>query len=210
MVFFLPFISGLVAAAIGILPPGLINMTASKVSINEGRHRAMLFVLGAIVVIFFQTYISVIFAKYINNNEIVDLFREIGLFIFSALSVYFLFFAKKPNLDEKEEPKIKSKKSRFFLGMLISAINFFPIPYYAFITITLVSYKFFIFDTLSIYSFVSGAVLGSFVVFYCYVISFHKLKSKTDFFLRNMNKIIGTITGIIALLTLINILKYYF
>jgi hypothetical protein len=43
-----------------------------------------------------------------------------------------------------------------------------------------------------------------------YVVFFNKLKSKADFYINNMNKIIGTITGIVALLTLFNLAKYYF
>jgi threonine/homoserine/homoserine lactone efflux protein len=212
MTFFLSFVSGFVASVIGISPPGLINMTAAKTSINDGRKRAMLFVLGALIVIFFQTYISIIFAQYINKNaEVIVLLREIGLFIFTALAVYFLGFAKKPNTEKKEKTlRIKSKKSRFFIGMLISAVNFFPIPYYVFVSISLASYKFFSFDTISIFSFVSGTVVGSFAVFYCYIVFFDKMKSKTDYFVKNMNTIIGSITAIVALITLVNILKYYF
>jgi threonine/homoserine/homoserine lactone efflux protein len=212
MTFFLSFLSGFIASVIGIFPPGLINMTAAKTSIDDGRNRAMLFVLGALIVIFFQTYISIIFAQYINNNvEVIVLLREIGLFIFTALTVYFLGFAKKPTTEkQKKTLRIKSKKSRFFIGMLISAVNFFPIPYYVFVSITLASYNIFSFDTTSVFSFVSGTVVGSFAVFYCYVVFFDKMKSKTDYFVKNMNTIIGSITAIVALITLVNILKYYF
>lgn len=211
MTFFVSFLSGFMAAVIGIFPPGLINMTAAKTSVNDGRNRAMLFVFGALSIIFFQTYISVLFAQYINNHwEVVVLLREIGLIIFSALSIYFLVFAKEPNAQQEKALQIKSKKSRFFIGMLISAINFFPIPYYVFVSVTLASFKIFSFDTFSIFSFVFGTVAGSFIVFYCYVVFFDKMKSKTDYFVRNMNTIIGTITGIVALITLVNILKFYY
>ncbi len=211
MTLFFSFLSGFIAAVIGIFPPGLINMTAAKTSVNDGRIRAMLFVFGALVIIFFQTYISVLFAQYINKHEeVVVLLREIGLVIFSVLSVYFLVFAKEPKEHREKALQIKSKKSRFFIGMLISAINFFPIPYYVFVSVSLASFKFFSFDTVSIFSFVFGTVAGSFIVFYCYVVFFDKMKSKTDYFVRNMNTIIGAITGIVALITLVNILKYYY
>ena len=211
MYIFLPFIFGFLAAAIGIFPPGLINMTAAKISILDGRLRGMMFVLGALIVIFFQTYISVIFANYINlHQEIVLLFREIGFGIMVCLSIYFFVFAKKQVYKKTEELKVKSKKSRFFMGMMVSAINFFPIPYYVLISVTLASYKVFIFEPLPIYSFVSGVVLGSFIGFYCYVVFFEKVKSKTDFFIKNLNTIIGSITGFIAFITLVNILQYYF
>lgn len=208
----LPFLSGFLAAVIGIFPPGLINMTAAKVSVTDGRKRAMVFVLGALLIILIQTYISVLFAQYINHHsDVIILLREIGLAIFSVISIYFLFFAKKPKsiLDQKKI-QLKSKRSRFFMGMLISGINFFPIPYYVLVSVTLASYNVFAFNNSSIYSLVSGVVLGSFSVFYCYVVFFEKLKTKTDYFMKNMNTIIGIITGLIALFTLINVLDYYY
>lgn len=206
----LPFIGGFIAAVIGILPPGLINMTAAKVSLVDGKKRALMFVLGAILVIFFQTYISVIFAQYIDlHKEVVVLLREIGLFIFIALTIYFLKYAKQPKLNSENVP-VKSKRSRFFMGMIVSAINFFPIPYYVLVSLALASYKFFVFSPIPIYSLVLGVVLGSFSVFYFYVTFFNKMKSKAEFFINNMNKMIGIITGVIAIITLFNVVKYYF
>ena len=205
------FLSGFLAAIIGILPPGLINMTAAKVDFTDGRKRAMIFVLGALIVIFFQTYISVIFARYISSHEeIVVLLREIGLVIFSILSIYFLFFANKPTIKSQNSIQLKSKKSRFFMGMLISAINFFPIPYYVFVSVTLASFNIFDFIPSSICSLVIGVVLGSLFVFYLYVLFFNKMKSKADYFMQNMNKIIGIITAIVALLTLYNVIQFHF
>jgi threonine/homoserine/homoserine lactone efflux protein len=210
MTFILPFLWGFIASAIGISIPGLINMTATKVSMKDGRDRALLFILGALIVIFFQTYIAILFARYIDSRPyVIVLFREVGFGIFVALTIYFFFFAKKPN-PKDETVKIKSKTSRFFLGMLLSALNFFPIPYYVFIAITLASFGFFGFETIEIILFLIGVLLGSFSVFYYYIRFFNNLKSKTDFFNKNMNVIIGSITGIVALITLVNIIKYYF
>ncbi|MGV9003323.1 LysE family translocator [Flavobacterium sp.] len=212
MSLFLPFLSGFLAAVIGIFPPGLINMTAAKVSVTDGRKRAMVFVLGALTIILIQTYISVLFAQYINNhNDVIIVLREIGLIIFTVISIYFLFFAKPPKtLNDKKKIQLKSKRSRFFMGMLISVINFFPIPYYVLVSVTLASYNVFAFNNSSIYSLVSGVVMGSFSVFYCYVVFFEKLKSRTDYIIKNMNTIIGIITSIVAFITLLNVLSYYY
>lgn len=208
---FLPFIFGFIAASVGIIPPGLINLTAAKISLIDGKKTAMNFVFGALAVIVVQTYISVFFAQYINSHqEIIILLREIGLVIFITLTIYFLKFAKKPSASSEENKVIKSKHNRFFSGMFVSAINFFPIPYYVLISITLVSYKVFSFDLFQEISFVFGVVLGTSLVFYLYVVFFNKMKNKADFFIANMNKIIGTITGIVSLITLINLLKLYF
>ncbi|RDI51298.1 LysE family transporter [Flavobacterium glaciei] len=200
---------GFVTAFIGITPPGLINMTAAKVNLKEGKRSAYWFVLGAVIVIFFQTALAILFAQFIKERpDVIVLLREVGFGIFVALTVYFLLIAKKPK-KKKEKIKKKSTSTRFFLGMLLSALNFFPIPYYVFVSVTLASYNLFYFEMSHVFVFVSGVVLGSFLVFYFYITFFQKIQDKTDYFMRNMNTIIGSITGLISLITLINIIRYY-
>jgi threonine/homoserine/homoserine lactone efflux protein len=205
----IPYFLGFITAIIGITPPGLLNMTAAKVNLKEGKRNAFWFVLGAVIIIFFQAYLAILFAQVINiRPDIIILLREVGFGIFSALSFYFLVLAKAPKIKKTKIIK-RSQKKRFFLGMLLSALNFFPIPYYVFVSITLFSYDLFSFDIGSIFIFVSGVVLGSALVFYCYVTFFQKIETKADYLLRNMNTIIGSITGLIALVTLFNIVTYY-
>lgn len=205
----LPLFLGFLTASFGITPPGLINMTAAKVSINEGRNQAIIFALGATVVVLIQTFIGVIFARFIDENPyVVILLREAGLLIFTILTIYFFFFAKKVK-PEKEEAKLHSKKSRFFLGMLLSALNFFPIPFYVFISVTLASYHYFVFELPFIYTFVFGSGLGAFFGFYCYIAFFKKLESRTTFIIDNMNYIVGSITGLVSVITLVNVILYY-
>lgn len=203
------FFLGFISAFVGISPPGLINMTAVKVNLKEGKRTALWFVFGAVIIIFFQTFLALLFARVIDKSpSLILLLREIGCIIFALLTVYFLFVAKKPKIKGSNIKKY-SNSSRFFLGMLLSALNFFPIPYYVFLGITFASYQLFTFDFLSILIFVLGVVSGAFVVFYGYVVFFTKIESKADFFIQNMNKIIGTITGLIAVVTFLNILKHY-
>lgn len=205
----LPLFLGFVTSAIGIIPPGLINMTAAKVSILEGRTRAFVFASGAVTIIFVQTFLAVIFAKFIDTNpSVVLLLREVGLVIFTGLTVYFFLSSNKQKREE-DDMHIKSKRSRFFLGMLLSALNFFPIPFYVFVSVTLASYGYFSFEKSFVYSFVFGSGLGAFFAFYCYIAFFKKMESKTEFLLKNMNYIIGSITGLVSVLTLINIINHY-
>ncbi|MGN7809052.1 LysE family transporter [Flavobacterium sp. 22076] len=211
MVYLTPLLSGFIAAAIGIIPPGLINMTAAKINLKEGKKNAFWFVIGAVLVIFFQVYVAVLFARVIDNRpDVVTLLREVGFVIFAILTIYFLFIAKDPKTKKKSKIKKSSKKSRFFLGMLLSALNFFPIPYYVVVSVTLASYHLFVFENIIIFTFVLGSILGSFAVLYSYIAFFGKIEKKTDYLMRNMNTIIGSITGLVAIATLFNILNYYF
>jgi len=204
-----PLFLGFITAFIGIIPPGLINMTAAKVNLTEGKRNALWFVSGALFVISFQAFFAILFAKIIHRRpDLVDLLREVGLGIFTTLTVYFLLLAQKPK-DKTRELKKNSKINRFFMGMLLSGINFFPIPYYVFMGITLATFKLFIFDTVSIFIFVNGVVIGSFLVFYFYIFFFNKIKNKANYVTKNMNTIIGCITGLISVINLWIVIKNY-
>ncbi|NDI97900.1 lysine transporter LysE [Flavobacterium sp. LaA7.5] len=205
----LPVVLGIVLAAAGISLPGLLNITAAKISLNEGRQRAVIFALGATSIIFVQTYIAVSFAKFINSRpDIIYLLEEMGLGIFAVLTIYFLFFAKKPKpKNGVAVTTLKSRKSKFFLGILLSALNFFPVPYYVFMSVTLSKHEYFYFNPLFIFLFVMGAVIGSFSVFYLYIISFKKFEHKATFFLCNINYFMGGITGVVCIITIIKMMR---
>jgi len=208
MNYFLPLILGFTAASVGVAPPGLLNMTAAKVSAVDGRNRAVIFALGASVTVIFQTYIAVLFAKFIDRNpDVIVLLQEIGLFIFSGLTFYF-FWAGKKKKKQREELKMKSKTSRFFLGMLLSLLNLLPVPYYVFLSVWFSRKGWFFFNQSYIWLFVLGAVVGSFLIFYLYILFFKKKEvDKPSFLMTNGNYIIGTVTGIISLVTLFKIIN---
>ncbi|MCK7589148.1 lysine transporter LysE [Subsaxibacter sp. CAU 1640] len=200
------FFLGLIIALVGVIPPGLLNMTAAKISLKEGYSRGIMFSAGVCVIVFLQTYIASMFARYLSNHQsVIEVLQRVAFVIFVLIAIYFLLIAKpnpKPDIDTPS----KSKHSRFFQGMFLSAINIFPIPYQAYMTITISSFGWMEFERTSIISYVSGAATGTFVMLYVYIFFFDKIKGKNFTSQKNMNYIIGAITGIIAGVTLINIL----
>ena len=206
MLFYLPLVLGFFIAFLAVIPPGLINMTAAKISLQEGKNEAISFALGASVIIFFQTFIAVLFARFISNHqEIVSTLQEIGIFVFSLLSIYFFWIAKKPK-KIKTDSRVKGKSNRFFLGMLLSTLNLLPIPFYVFASMTLAASGYFSFDKIPVAEFVIGVMIGSFTVFYIYIVAFKKIENKTEFLMRNINTIIGSVTTFMAVLTLFKLL----
>ena len=206
MTYFLPLVLGFCIAFLAVILPGLINMTAAKISTQEGRNEALSFAAGASVIIFFQTFIAVLFARFINNHqEIIATLQEIGIFVFAGLSIYFFWIAKKPK-KIKTDIKIKAKSNRFFFGMLLSTLNLLPVPFYVFASMSLSASGYFSFDKIPVSSFVIGVVLGSFSVFYIYIVAFKKIEKKTDFLFKNINTIIGSVTTFMAVVTLLKLL----
>ena len=74
-------------------------------------------------------------------------------------------------------------------------------------TITLASFGWLDFSQISIIAYISGSAMGTFVMLYVYMFFFHKIKDKSIASQKSMNYLIGGITGIISIITLINILK---
>lgn len=201
------FFLGLIIALVGVIPPGLLNMTAAKISLKEGANHGVLFSIGVCVIVCVQTYLAAIFAKYLSNHpEVIDILQRVAFVIFVLITIYFFLLARKqpkPNV----EANVKSKRSRFFQGMFLSSLNVFPIPYQAYMTITLASFGWLTFETYSIISYVAGAATGTFVMLYIYIFFFDKIKNEKLTSQKSMNYVIGTITGVIAIFTLINIIK---
>lgn len=206
MAFFSPLFLGFSIAVLAVILPGLINMTAAKISLQNGKSDALVFSSGAAAVVFLQTYLAVIFARFISrHSEIIALLQEIGILIFTGLSVYFFWIAGRPP-KPKHDLKIKGKTNRFYYGILLSMLNFLPIPFYVFASISLASSGYFHFEKWEIIYFVSGVMLGSFSVFYLYVVAFSFVEKETTFLMKNINIIIGSVTAAIAVFTLFKLL----
>jgi len=201
------FLLGLLFAFIGVIPPGMLNMSAAKISLKEGHVRGFVFSIGVCVAVGVQTYLALIFAKYLNQHpDVVDVLKRVALVLFVLISIYFFLLAKRQISPQKVDA-IKSKKSRFFQGILMSALNVFPIPYQAYIVTTLLSYQLLSLDNLSMGSYIAGATSGSFVALYIYILFFDKIKNSKITSPKWMNYSIGIITAIVSITTLLNILR---
>ena len=201
------FLLGLLFAFIGVIPPGMLNMSAAKISLKEGHVRAFVFSIGVCVTVGVQTYLALIFAKYLNQHpDVVDVLKRVALVLFVLISIYFFLLAKRQISPQKVDAS-KSKKSRFFQGILMSALNVFPIPYQAYIVTTLLSYQLLSLDNLSMGSYIAGATSGSFVALYIYILFFDKIKNSKITSPNWMNYSIGIITAIVSITSLLNILR---
>ncbi len=202
------FFLSLLIAFLGVIPPGLLNMTAAKISLKEGHVNGLIFSIGVCVIVGVQTTIALIFSRYLSKNpEVSSLLQRVAFVIFVLIAIYFLVIAKKKSNKPKKEREPRSKNSRFFFGMVLSVLNVFPIPYQAYMSITVAALGFLEFDNIGMLSYTFGAIMGTFVTLYIYVFFFEKINSQYIKSSRNMSRLIGIVTGVIALITLINIIR---
>ncbi|MBW2936985.1 lysine transporter LysE [Aureisphaera sp. CAU 1614] len=200
------FIIGFTAALIGVIPPGLLNMTAAKISMKQGRKIALLFSVGVCVTVCLQTFLALIFARYLDKHpEVVDSLQKVALGIFLCLTVYFFFIAKDTRREAPKEME-HSKTNRFFYGIFLAAINLLPLPYWVYISITFASFGWFSFDQMSLWAAVIASGLGTFAMLFMYIQFFRNQKEKRTIHF-NMNYVIGIITAIISAITFFKIFQ---
>jgi threonine/homoserine/homoserine lactone efflux protein len=202
----LNFAIGFLAALVGVIPPGLLNMSAAKISMKQGRKIALLFSAGVCVTVFVQTYVALLFARYLDRHpEIIDILQEVALGIFLSISIYFFFIAKDTRREIPKEVN-HSKTNRFFYGILLAALNLLPVPYWVYISITFSAFGWFTFEQPGLWATVIASGLGTFMMLAVYI-QFFKQKEDNKRSNLNMNYIIGIITTIISVITLVKIIN---
>jgi len=200
------FIIGFLAAFAGVLPPGLLNMSAAKISMKESRKAAILFSIGVCVTVIIQTYIALLFAKHLYSHpEIVDILQKVALGIFLCITIYFFFIAKDTRREIPENGN-HSKTNRFFYGMLLGVLNLLPLPYWVYLSISFSGFGWFKFTPLELWAAIIASGLGTFAMLALYI-QFFKWKKDSAKFKVNMNYIIGLITAAISIITFLKILK---
>jgi len=186
-----------------VLPPGILNINAAKISVEQGRRAALIFTLGACLVIAAQAGIAVVIAEFLNLSEDeLSIIQKVGVAIFFCLSIYFFFSAKV-----KSEPKnfeLKKKRNLFLKGLIFSVLNVFPIPFYSFVCTTLTTSGNFSFSTSDVIIFILAIVVGSFMAISTYIMLFKK-SNRSKNFGRNTNYVLSFLALALAIFSLIKL-----
>lgn len=202
----IPFFTGFFASVLGTLLPGILNATVVRISKEEGMKHAYSFMAGTFVIIALQTYLAVFFAKVIENSIVVtNILREIGFVAFFILTLY--FFIAKPKSKFKSKFSVQAKRKSFYQGLCFALLNIFPVFYYVFISITAINNDWYAINYVNNILLTVGVLLGTFSVFMFYINLFKQANIQDNFFLKNINKIIGTITAVIAIVNLYKLVR---
>lgn len=208
MMFALALVFGLFVSIIGIIIPGMLNMTIAKISVKESQQQALNFAFGAVAVVFIQAFLGTYFAKFLDAHPFFsEELKKIGTFIFIGLTIAFIIMGCKAKSNKKIKVTIETKNNRFIYGLIMSSLNMFAIPWYAFTSLMMASKDWFVYDVISITIFSLAAALGTYFVFYLYALYFKKIEHKLSFIVQNINFFIAFLTGIVALSS---VYKIYF
>ncbi|WP_299522868.1 hypothetical protein [uncultured Lutibacter sp.] len=194
---------GVLMAYFGLISPGMLNMTALKIRINTGKAESLKFALGASSIVFFQAGIALFFADYFANNpKIIEILKVAGVFVFFALAIFFFFLSRK-----KMTSNFKNTNQNYFVrGLAMSSVNMLAIPFYLGLSIYLVSVNKIVIQQPYIFLFVIGAAIGSFLLFYTYILFAKIIIKKVSFIATNINIILSILFLGLGILTLIKLM----
>ncbi len=195
------------AALIGVVPPGLVNMTVAKTCVEQGKKNGLYVAIGASIVVLFQALVAVLLAKYIFDNPYVrNILLRAGLVIFLLLAIFFFVKARRDPHIIHHSKKTNSKS--IFKGMFIAMLNIFPIPYFVAVGAAINVGGDLSYNWMLIITFVLAASLGTFTTLYFYVLSFIKIEDKTEIFAKYSNYFMATLMLLLMIITLIRIFFY--
>ncbi len=199
------FLITYLAAFLGVVPPGLVNMTVAKTCVVRGKKNGMFTALGAAIVVLIQAFIAVLLAKYIFDHPLVKkMFLRAGLVIFVILGIYFFLKAKSRKVIK---PRAKKASANSILkGMLVAVLNVFPIPYFVAIAGAMNINNNVTYDWSLIISFALAASMGTFTTLYFYVLSFAKIEERAESFAKYSNYFM---VGLMLILILITLIRMY-
>ena len=204
MTLFLSFIFGFSTSFLGMVFPSMLNMTTVKISIERGKLNAIKFALGVSTITLLQAYVAIFFTKFSKENpEFIITLQKVALVIFAMLSYYFYKEFKKENKNISE---FKQKcKGTFLVGLFLSALNMFAVPFYYGITTVLNNFGWMKLSQNNILLFVIGSAIGTFMILYFYSNFANVLNRRNKVKSNKLSLVLSILTGVLAIITLIKV-----
>ena len=192
MDYLLAFSAAFGLSFLGMLPPGMLNMTVVSLSIKKSMRLALVFAFGAALIEFFQTWVMVKCVDagqdFLDGNIYV---YWVAFFILFGLGISYLVI--KPKKIEEKKNVDSSPLKALIHGMSLSIVNVVAYVFWLMTGVYFINQGVLYSNTFILLAFSFGAMAGAFVVYLIYGILGDKLLSRFDFFANNINKIIALI-----------------
>jgi len=197
------FLTGLFISFLGSLPLGTLNIAAMQIAITDGLQPAILFSLGSLTAEVIYVRLSLIAMDWVRKQQ--KLFRIlewVTLLIVVALAVSSFYAAIHPKVQKNVI--LSSTLHRYFLGLIMSALNPVQIPFW-FGWSTVLYTKKILLPKASHYNFyIIGIGLGTLLGNGVFIFGGKLIANKLD---KNQHVLNWVIGGIFAITALIQIWK---
>ena len=123
------FTTGLFISFLGTLPLGTMNIAAMQISISDGIPPAMYYVIGALLIEMIYVRVSLVAMNWVFKHKNIFRWLEwISIVIILALAVSSFVAAIDPVV--KKNVLLSGGIHRFWLGVIMSALNPVQIPFW--------------------------------------------------------------------------------
>jgi threonine/homoserine/homoserine lactone efflux protein len=161
---FLTFFIGLIANFIGYIPPGNINLSLMRLTINRGMKQALQFITAFSCVEFFFTYFIMHAARWLSAEVKLDVVIDwVMVVLFSVLGTITWIHRKKP-----PETKSGSEGDSFKYGILLGFLNPMQIPFWMITGTYLITHEWIESGRLALVIFSIGSAGGAFLCLFLY------------------------------------------
>ena len=196
------FLVALILSFLGSIPIGLITLTITQKTIQNGRQSGIMVALGASVMEFFYTYVALISLDFFTRNTVIgDYIKIFATIIFLGMGLFHLL---------KKNNKIESPSSYnyfdFGRGVIIGAMNMLIVPFWIFLGIWLEANGFIFDQQIIIITFCVGATFGAMIAFWGYIWLSEYIVTKIKEINKYTNKVIGIMFLGLAILQVIQLI----
>jgi threonine/homoserine/homoserine lactone efflux protein len=123
------FFWGMIVSFLGSLPLGTLNVAAMQISVQENVRNAILFALGSLSVEMIYVRVSLVGINWVRKQKKLFRWMEwITVAIVLALAIGSFVAAMKPH--PAKNVILNNSINRYFLGVMLSAINPVQIPFW--------------------------------------------------------------------------------
>ncbi|GAB3982892.1 hypothetical protein GCM10028806_55470 [Spirosoma terrae] len=127
------FFAGLIVSFLGTLPPGVLNVTVTRITLRQGQWSALGFVLACGLVEFVYSYLAVLITQLVVQNGVIRYLTDgLTAAVLLGMGVYYL---RKPVAIPTEH---QHKTHPFKLGILLSLLNLAAFPFWTIYTALLI------------------------------------------------------------------------
>ena len=201
------FITGLFISFLGALPLGTLNVAAMQISVTDGIMPAIYFSAGALLVEIVYVRLSLVAMDWVRKQK--KLFRWlewVTLVVIAALAISSFIAASDKTIHKNII--LSNSLPRFWLGVMMSAINPIQIPFWFGWSTVLFTKKILLprNDNYNIY--IAGIGIGTFIGNSLFILGGRLLVEKFDRNQSILHWVIGSIFALTALLQLWKMLRH--
>jgi threonine/homoserine/homoserine lactone efflux protein len=175
------FVLGFFVSFAGSIPPAGVNLTAIRISMEQDRAQALWFSFGAIIIEGILCFGALRFASFIASHQEIDFWiKWIAVPVFLIMGIAALW----PSSDAPVEVEVQAIKknhwwkTNFTYGMFLCVINPMQIPFWLAYGTYFYSNGWLPYDLLSTLVFTIGAVSGTYLLLYLFVVYAVKVLSR--------------------------------